>query len=253
MNILIVDDEKRACTNLKSILIEYIDYAVNIVGFAHNSKNAEKLIKHLSPDVIFLDIEMPGENAFSFLERISPFSFEVIFVTAYDEYAIRAFKLNAIDYILKPISIQELRNAMHKLEERLKYKHIIAQNSYKELANNFTTKQSPKKITIKDGSNIEILSFSQIIYIEAMGSYCRIHFNKAGLEKSCITSYPIAVYEDILPTDLFFRIHKSYLVNSNHFEHIHKDDNILFVMKNGTKLPISRRRYSDLKQFLNKK
>src|SRR5579872_4566369 len=91
INVLIVDDEKEACVNLENILKDYVDEGINIVGLAHNAKEAERQINEFAPDAVFLDIEMPNENAFHFLERISPVNFEVIFVTAYDEYAIRAF------------------------------------------------------------------------------------------------------------------------------------------------------------------
>src|ERR1700689_5825299 len=118
LNVLIVDDEMEACDNLKNILMEYVDKEINIAGIANNTREAEAQINNFLPDAVFLDIEMPNENAFHFLSRISPFGFEVIFVTAYDEYAIKAFKLNAVDYILKPISIAELTAAVQKLKEK---------------------------------------------------------------------------------------------------------------------------------------
>jgi two-component system LytT family response regulator len=100
INIIIVDDENKACTILKDIITEYADPIIRVVGIAHSTYEAEALIYKLSPDAVFLDIEMPNENAFHFLERIAPFAFEVIFVTAYDEFAVKAFRLNAVDYIL---------------------------------------------------------------------------------------------------------------------------------------------------------
>src|SRR6202012_3296754 len=115
-----------ACINLKNILREYVDREINVVGVANNTREAEKQITRFSPNAIFLDIEMPNENAFHFLTRISPFEFEVIFVTAYDEYAVKAFKLNAVDYILKPISIEEVSNAVTKAKEHIAYKKLIA-------------------------------------------------------------------------------------------------------------------------------
>src|ERR1700740_2529996 len=115
LNVLIVDDEMEACANLQHILSEYVDKEINIVGIANNTREAEAAIAKAAPAAVFLDIEMPNENAFHFLERIAPFNFEVIFVTAYDEYAVKAFKLNAVDYILKPISINELNQAVQRL------------------------------------------------------------------------------------------------------------------------------------------
>src|SRR5579872_2150289 len=115
LKVLIVDDERKACINLRNLLLTYVDKDINIAGIASDTHDAyTQIIKH-TPDAVFLDIEMPNENAFHFLERIGPVDFEVVFVTAFDEYAVRAFKLNALDYILKPISVSELRNAHAKL------------------------------------------------------------------------------------------------------------------------------------------
>jgi len=97
LNVIIVDDEMDACKNLQKILVEYVDSGINILSIANSTAEAEKQILEHKPDVVFLDIEMPNENAFEFLDRIVEINFEVIFVTAYDEYAIKAFKLNAID------------------------------------------------------------------------------------------------------------------------------------------------------------
>src|SRR5690242_15259365 len=119
LQVLIVDDEKKACTNLKNILLEFVDPGIVIAGIANSTAEAESLIADTTPDAIFLDIEMPTENAFHFLDRISPVNFEVIFVTAYEEYAVRAFRLNAVDYILKPISIAELKKAVQRLKDRI--------------------------------------------------------------------------------------------------------------------------------------
>src|SRR4051812_32436582 len=117
MRVLIIDDEQEACDNLKNILSEYIDSNIHVLRTANDTIAAQWLITELNPDAIFLDIDMHNENAFEFLQRIYPYNFEIIFVTAYDEFAIKAFKLNAIDYILKPINIDELTNAIIKLRE----------------------------------------------------------------------------------------------------------------------------------------
>src|ERR1043165_6987188 len=100
LKVLIVDDETEACRNLQNILSKYIDCNIQVAGVAHNTVEAERLVRLHNPDAVFLDIEMPEENAFDFLQRIYPYSFEVIFITAYDEYAIKAFKLHAMDYLL---------------------------------------------------------------------------------------------------------------------------------------------------------
>jgi len=252
INILIVDDEKRACRNLKNLLIEYVDPTLNIAGMAYSTKEAESKIAELSPAAVFLDIEMPNENAFHFLDRIAPFDFEVIFVTAYDEYAVKAFKLNAVDYILKPISIDELRNAVKKLKERLKYKSVINNSAvlYADISNQVNNKAKPTTITLRDINSVEMVDFKNICFIEAHGSYSRVLFFKNDVVKEMTMSSPLSDYADLLPPDLFYRIHRSYLINCSRIKNILSDDSNSVIMENNTTLPISRRRYVSLLEFL---
>jgi two-component system, LytTR family, response regulator len=252
INVLIVDDEKRACTNLKNMLMEYVDPELNVSGIANDTRDAEAQIAKLGPDAVFLDIEMPNENAFQFLERISPVNFEVIFVTAYDEYAINAFKLNAIDYILKPISIAELRNAYEKLKDKITYKKIISSSrvSYRELSAEITNKLKPHKITLKDINTTEVVDFKDIYFVEAQSSYSRIVYLKRGVFKEMVLSNPLSDYEELLPADQFYRIHRSYLINCAHIKTILNDGSNQVVMKNELAIPVSRRRYPALLDFL---
>ena len=254
INVLIVDDEKEACANLENILKNYVDEGVNIVGTAHNTKEAEKQINKFSPDAVFLDIEMPNENAFHFLERISPFNFDVIFVTAFDEYAIRAFKLNAIDYILKPISINELVTAIQKLREKINLRKLIKQNntSFEQISNQVNNKTKPHRITLRDNNVIEVVEFKDIYFVEAMGSYIRIIFLKESVVKEITMSGSLTDYEELLPFEYFFRIHKSYLINCLYVNKILKDDYSHIVINGVYTLPISRRRYAPLLDFLKK-
>ena len=252
LNVLIVDDEKEACANLKNMLIEYVDPEINIAGIAYNTKDAEVQINKVNPDAVFLDIEMPNEKAFHFLNRISPFNFEVIFVTAYDEYAIKAFKLNAVDYILKPISINELANAVKKLKEKIYYKKIVANgdNSLAEILKQINGKVKPQKLTIKDNNNVDVIDFRDICFIEAQGSYSRIVFIKDAEVKEVTMSTSIAEYEELLPSDSFYRIHKSYLINCQHVKKILKDDSNYIVIRDEFTLPVSWRRYALFLEFL---
>ena len=255
INVLLIDDEIEACRNLKSILVEYIDPAINIVGVAYSAAEAEKQLTLHNPDAVFLDIEMPNENAFQFLERVSPINFEVIFVTAYDEYAIKAFKLNAVDYILKPISISELANAVAKLKERIKYKtHFNAgNNDFSEISKQITSKAKLNKIALKGNNNVEIVSFRDIIYIEAFGGYSKVFYLKNGHPTDMLTSYSIAEYEDMLPSELFFRVHKSFLINCDCIKKIHKEESPSILLHSSFTIPVSRRRFSGLLEFLQTK
>jgi two-component system, LytTR family, response regulator len=253
VNVILIDDEPEACRNLKTMITEYVDDPVNIVAIGNSTAEAEKLIGMHHPDALFLDIEMPNENAFMFLERIAPVNFEVVFVTAYDEYAIRAFKLNAVDYILKPISIPELQNAVTKLRDRIKYKALANLSDFGDLSKQISTKQKVNRITLKDNSNVELVSFKDLLYVEAFGKYSKVYFLKNGKTADILTSYAISDYEDMLPTDLFYRIHKSFLINTNHINQIHRDESSSLTMSHGTNVPVSRRRFSSLLEFLQTK
>jgi two-component system LytT family response regulator len=252
IDVLIVDDEKEACANLKNIIADYFDDGINIVGKAYSTREAEKQISKLQPDAVFLDIEMPNENAFRFLERISPVTFEVVFVTAYDEYAIRAFKLNAVDYILKPISILELGQAINRLKEKIKVKKILTTTptTYADLAHQVANKIKGNKITLKDSNVIEVVDFKEIFFVEAQGSYIRVVFQKDNTVKEIIMSGSLTDYEELLPSDMFFRIHKTYVINCVHVNKIIKGEFAEAVIGGKYNLPVSRRRYTALLDFL---
>lgn len=251
LNVLIIDDEKKACLNLKNILLEFIDPNINILGFAHNTTQAEQKIKELKPHAVFLDIEMPNENAFLFLERIAPVNFDVIFVTAYDEYAVKAFRFNAIDYILKPISIQELSTAVEKLKDKAKFKKISTERiSFDELSNQIANKVKQHKITLKDNNRIEIIDIKNLYYIEALGSYSKIVFIKDQETNEMTLSAPLSDYEELLPAEIFYRIHRSYLVNCTQIKKIENNENLQVILRNKISIPVSRRRYTSLLKFL---
>ncbi len=250
ISVLIVDDEEEACTNLKNILNEYIDEQVHVAGTAHNTIEAEKLIDKFSPDAVFLDIEMPKENAFAFLERISPVNFEVVFVTAYDEYAIRAFKTNAVDYILKPISIPELKEAMKKLKEKIMIRNVFRGVDYKDLSHQVAGRMKGQKIILKDNNVVEVVDFKDILFVEAQGSYFKVVFFKDNVVKEIVMCGTLTEYEELLSPELFFRVHKSYIINCLHVKNIIKDEHSRVVINDDFTLPVSRRRYASLIEYL---
>lgn len=252
INVLIVDDEQEACENLQSILKDYIDEPINILGCANTTREAEEKIAALKPDAIFLDIEMPNENAFQFLERLESIPFEIIFVTAYDEYAIRAFKLNAVDYILKPISISELKKGIEKLKERVTYRRIMNSNAkaYGALAQQINTRKKQAQLILRENNNWEAIPFKNITYLKAMGSYSNLYYLQDGVEKCTLMSRAISEYEEVLPPEMFFRIHRSYLINCDHVQKITKGELPAVILKDNMELPVSRRRFTQLVGFL---
>jgi two-component system LytT family response regulator len=249
---IIVDDETTACRSLK-LLLEQCGSNVIICGMARDTLNAQELLEHHKPDVLFLDIDMPNENGLEFMQRLGRYDFEVIFVTAYDEFAVGAFRLNAVDYILKPVNPRELSNAVKRLQERLLFREFSHRHpvSYADLQQQISQGAVRQRIVLRDGANIEVLQFKAIVYVEGSGSYSRIVFIRDGHERSVTMGYPIADYEKLLPANMFFRIHKSFLVNRLYIEKLTKQEQHFVILKNAHSLPVSRRRHNDLLAFLS--
>ncbi|WP_118975615.1 LytR/AlgR family response regulator transcription factor [Taibaiella koreensis] len=248
LKLLLIDDEKEACDHLRHTIESLHDPAMIIAGTAHNTTQAEELIAAIQPDAILIDIEMPGENAFQFLERMAPLRFKVIFVTAYDAYAVRAFRLNAIDYILKPVSIDELLTAL----ERLKAGSIPGEAGlYHSVSAQLSEKSALKRIRLRSGNHLDIVDIADLYCLEAQRAYCKIYFKANGKDKTIIMSRALTDYAEILPTQSFYRIHKSYLVNCSHIRHIVTSPEPAAVLSNGMHIPVSRRRYASLLSFLS--
>ena len=252
LNVLIVDDEKKACINLRNLIEKYVPHGVNVIGMANSTAEAEILINIMNQHAVFIDIDMPGENAFQFFQRILPFTFEVVFVTAYDQYAVKAFRLNAVDYILKPIDIDELVIAFDKLYERLNFKRIFKEDhtTYSDLLHQVQHKPAICKIMLKSVNASELVAFADIYFVEAQGSYSRIVFLKENKICEMIMSHPLSEYEELLPADMYYRVHKSYIINCMHVEKIITDDNIHVILKDKFTIPVSRRRIISMKKFL---
>ena len=252
INALIVDDEKGACLNLQFLLEKHFKDEIHIIGHAYSTKEAEKIIISQKPNTLFLDIEMPNENAFQFLERLEKIDFEIIFITAYDEYAIKAFKLNAVDYILKPINIDDLINSINRLKERIVYNKILSSNAeaYHSLAKEIILKETPKQIILRNNTSFEIIPIGDVVYVKAMGGYSQIFFKKNLVIQKTLMSNPISFYEEMLPNTFFYRVHRSFLINCSYIKKIHKNENPEIELNDNTMIPIGRRRYTDLIQFL---
>jgi two-component system LytT family response regulator len=250
LNVLIVDDETHACMNLNNMLTQYTGDLVKVVGIANNTADAAEMIHRLQSDAVFLDIDMPHENAFQFLRRIDPVNFEIVFVTAYDEYAIKAFKLNAFDYILKPIDIDELVNCVTRLSARISQTRMLNKTTtYQDLHEQIAGK-SLTKMVLRSASGTMVVEFEDILFVEAQQNYSKFHFTRGGCVVETITSTNLMEYEDLLPAHMFFRTHRSYLINCMYVDHIVNSDQNYVVIKDTFKIPISRRRYLPLKEFL---
>ena len=244
----IVDDEILAIDNLRTI-IEQNFKDVKIVGVSQTLNQAASEINLLHIDLLFLDIELKNGNGFDIYEKIENVSFRTIFVTAYSEYAVKAFKFFALDYLLKPIDVAELTLAIQKCKISLDDKSNLAayyneiKKQLSESALNYTN-----KIILKHQSGFDVLRYSEIMYIEADSSYCTFYCTN---NKKIIYSKSSSEVEKMLPSNLFVRIHKSYIVNRSFI----KDDTVdkkEITLTNGTVLPIARRRLEEVFSFLKK-
>jgi two-component system, LytTR family, response regulator len=234
---LIIDDEPRNVRILKNLLEEFCP-EVTIEGEAGDVNTAFTAIRHYKPDLVFLDIEMPYGNAFDLLDKLMPIDFEVIFITAFDTYTLKAFKYSALDYLLKPVDIQDLKAAVKRAVERMAGKNINLQLA-NLLGNLKNTQPSLQKIALPAIDGIMFVSVTEIIRFEANGSYTDVHIDT--VEKITV-SKNIKEYEDILPPSVFCRVHNSHIINLNRVKKYHKGRGGYLIMDDGTNIEVSIRR-----------
>ncbi|GMQ27432.1 LytTR family DNA-binding domain-containing protein [Algoriphagus confluentis] len=222
----LVDDELLALEELKILLRPYDQ--LELVGASDHVDQAIRECNELRPDLIFLDINMPGKNGFEFLEALDEVK-EVIFVTAYDQFAIKAFEVNALDYLLKPLNPSRLNDAIHR----------FLQKSKKEESEVKDRLSADKKIFIKDGESCHFVPVSKIFLMESVGNYVRVFYDnqKPLLHKS------LTYLEQKLPEDLFFRANRQYMFNLDYVTQIEPyfNSTLLIVLKSGHKIDLSQR------------
>jgi len=246
MNAVIIDDEQRAISILEMIVKEYCKQ-INIVGTALSVSNGIKIIKELNPDLVFLDIEMPEGNGFDVLQAFEKRSFEVIFVTAYNHYALRAIKYAAADYILKPVDIDEVKLAVENIFER-KTRDDKPKPNIDSLLLNIKFGSIPK-IAIPSIESTEFIPIDDILYLIADRSYCNIFLSN---KRNIVASKSLSELEQLLPKEVFCRIHKSFLVNINYVNRYYKTDGGYVEMSDGKKFSISRAKKESFIEQLNK-
>ncbi|MGG9961007.1 LytR/AlgR family response regulator transcription factor [Ferruginibacter sp. SUN106] len=236
INAIIIDDEAKGRLALREKLLAYCPQ-IKIMAEAANGQEALLLIQHYKPQLIFLDIEMPRMNGFEMLNELTEKNFHIIFTTAYDQYAIRAIKYAAFDYLLKPIDIEELKTAVEKLnntenKETKKQVELLQQNMQ-------LPKKQLHKLAIPTLEGLLFYDINDIIHLEANSNYTYIHL----INKTKITaSKTLKEFEDLLPADIFFRTHHSHLINLNYIKRYIKGDGGQIELQNGTYVDVSRRK-----------
>ena len=258
LNAIIVDDEEYSRKSLY-YLAEANCPNIFITGMAQSVAEARELFKTHYVDIVFLDIAMPKENGFELLPDLEKNETSVIFTTAFDEYALRAIKASAIDYLLKPVNIDELKDSIEKVFawKTLRRNQNLDNQTYtaslQSLSDNINSLNDIQKISLPDAQGFKIKDIADIMYLEADNNYTRFYFSNA---EKMIVAKAMKDFEDVLNPDQFVRIHKSTIINLLYLKDYSNKSGLTVKMHNNTELSISRRRSADfldrVKAFLNK-
>ncbi len=246
INAILVDDEPNNLENLAHLLKEHCPQ-VTILGMAQSAGEAKKLFARQAPDVLFLDIEMPGQNGFQLLEALQPMQAEVIFVTAFGHYALKAIKYSALDYILKPISIEELQDAVQKAERKLASKQ--PESRLQNLLENLSGRNRIPKIALPLSERVEFVPEDQILRCQSDNNYTNIYLMSG---RRLLISKTLREFQDLLSEERFMRVHQSHLVNIDAISSLVRRDGGYLEMTDGSQIPVSQNRRNEVWARLKK-
>lgn len=227
---VLVDDEQDSLELMKLYITRYFPQ-IEIVGTFNTSTEALKEIPELEPDLIFLDIEMPVMNGFELLSQLKDIEFSVVFVTAYNQFAVQAFRFNALDYIVKPVSPDDLRPVIEKAEKKMATSLLQVQMVSEQLRKGVIT-----RIAVPSHNGISFIDLSDIEYVESNSNYSNIKLTDG---RSILISKTLKDVQDLLEMQHFMRIHRQYIINLNAIKHFNKNMGII-TMFSGDELPVSR-------------
>lgn len=242
-SVLVIDDEPMARTVLTSLVTEFCP-ALEIVGTADGVEAGIRQIKRLKPDIVFLDVEMGDGLGFDLLDHFPNASFKVIFTTAHDKFALRAFKYYAVGFLLKPIQPEELTEVVS---------HVVQQDQSLGLSHLLKALQEPKqknifdRIALSASDGITLLKVKDIVRIESSSGYSTFYSNEG---EKIMVARSIGEFEELLPADLFYRVHVSHLVNIQQVKKYLREDGGFLLMENGHQVPIARRRKEEFLEIL---
>ncbi|HVI44712.1 MAG TPA: LytTR family DNA-binding domain-containing protein [Chitinophaga sp.] len=240
---IIVDDEQHCIDALQTMLQKKCP-GVEVVGTAQSVREAKDKVDELHPDLVFLDVEMPHQNGFELLKQYDRVFFEVIFTTAYEQYALKAIKFNALDYLLKPFSVKELQDALEKCRERHQLrKHDMSVSPMDVFLQNMRTlQQTHRKIALPTINGLVFMPIQNIVRCESTGNYTRIFFTD---KKNLMVSRPLKEFEELLTDADFFRVHNSHLINLQQMQSYIQGEGGFALMSDGAQVEVSRRRKAD--------
>lgn len=236
INAIIIDDEPHMRHTIRKML-NGLCPEVKIMSEAGSVAEGVAAIKNLHPDLIFLDIKMDDGTGFDLLKQMKPIDFKVIFITAWENFAIKAFKFSALDYLLKPIDPDDLVQAVQKARQTIQSDFNTQLENLNEHLNN--QDKTNKKIIIRTAENIHLVKVKDIVYCESDGNYTTVNLVD---EARIIVSSTLREYEDLLLEYGFFRVHKSYLINLRFISRFEKAEGGMIVLETGAKIPVASRK-----------
>ncbi len=231
---IVIDDEQHCVRSLLNDLQQHCP-AIEVVEACSSAKEGMMAIKKLNPDLVFLDVEMPWMNGFEMLELLGDIQFSIIFTTAHDEFAAKAFRISAVDYLLKPIDANDLKAAVQKVEKKMDEGGSVQHIS--NLLRNMRQSSAEQKIALPQREGYEFVDLSTIIYCQAEGAYTNIFINE---KKPMLISRTLGDVEELLSPEVFQRIHHSTVVNVSYITQFLRTDGGYVVLKNGEKLSVSK-------------
>ena len=235
---ILIDDEDLARVGMRYLIKEHTPQ-IEILGEADSAEGGLSLIKKMKPDLVFLDIEMAGYDGFDMLDKMGGFDFEVVFVAAHSQFALRAFKYEAIDYILKPVDPDDLISAVEKVEQRLikRMDDMPVSDTVDYLSSQYS------KISVPTIDGFKFINITDIIRMEADGSYVTIYTIN---DRPCVVSRPLGYYARILNKRMFVRIHRSHLINLHRVKEFRKDSGGYVILDNDEKIQVASTKRKDL-------
>jgi two-component system, LytTR family, response regulator len=245
MKAIIIDDEAGCRDALESLLKKYCPYVSSITKAVNADSGYEAIIAN-KPDIVFLDIEMPGGSGFDLLERLGEVNFDVIFTTAYGHFAIKAIKFSAVDYLLKPIDPDELVKAVEKTAQK-KFSQSLINQKFQALLENLHPAAKSKKVAVPDAGGFTFVNVADIVRCESDGNYTTIIL--AGGAKM-VASKTLGDFEELFTGEKFFRVHRSHLINMEKIKKYIKGEGGYVVMEDNSQVEVSRRKKLEFLEFL---
>jgi len=244
---VVIDDELKSREVMETLLRDLVDGMI-VCGTADSVSSGIRLINKTNPDVVFLDVEMPRRDGFQLLDELKPFDFEVVFTTGHDQYAIQAFRTNAVDYLMKPIDLDQLKQAIARVDDRRK-KDKMNENFEAFVESVKEADDQQRQIALSSSSGLIFVKIDDIIYLRGDGAYTHF-FLKSG--KKLTVSKNLKEYERQLESYEFFRVHKSFLIHLPEMTKYVRGDGGCVVMSNGDNVNVSKRRKEGFMATLSK-